>query len=152
LTALAYVYFFESIYQHGMAPGGYLYYFTATALGILLIGIEHALIALTLGAIAAALIIVLHLIVPYSTGLLPPPGAFITNVIANSAILFGVFFYAMRQITRSEAATERELQRSERLLADVQDKTRQLEVANTYKSHFLASASHDLRQPLHALN
>jgi signal transduction histidine kinase/CheY-like chemotaxis protein len=43
----------------------------------------------------------------------------------------------------------------ERLAHDnevIQDKTRQLEVANTYKSHFLASASHDLRQPLHALN
>jgi signal transduction histidine kinase len=152
LIALAYVYFFESIYQHGMAPGGYLYYFTATALGILLIGTEHALIALTLGAIAAALIIVLHLIVPYSTGLPPPPGAFIVNVIANSAVLFGVFFYAMRQITRSEAATERELQRSESLRKDIQDKTHQLEITNKYKSHFLASASHDLRQPLHALN
>jgi signal transduction histidine kinase len=58
----------------------------------------------------------------------------------------------MRQITRSEAATERELQRSESLLVDVQDKSRQLETASTYKSHFLASASHDLRQPLHALN
>jgi len=34
----------------------------------------------------------------------------------------------------------------------IQEKTRQLEIANTYKSHFLASASHDLRQPLHALN
>jgi two-component system, sensor histidine kinase len=30
--------------------------------------------------------------------------------------------------------------------------TLKLETANTYKSHFLASASHDLRQPLHALN
>jgi hypothetical protein len=28
------------------------------------------------------------------------------NVIANSAILFGVVFYAMRQITRSLGATE----------------------------------------------
>src|SRR5262245_27049582 len=43
----------------------------------------------------------------------------------------------------------------ERLARDnevIQDKTRQLEMANKYKSHFLASASHDLRQPLHALN
>jgi signal transduction histidine kinase/HAMP domain-containing protein len=39
-----------------------------------------------------------------------------------------------------------------RLFDEIQDKTRQLEVADKYKSHFLASASHDLRQPLHALN
>jgi len=39
-----------------------------------------------------------------------------------------------------------------RLFEEIQDKSRQLEVANKYKSHFLASASHDLRQPLHALN
>src|SRR5262245_15378101 len=39
-----------------------------------------------------------------------------------------------------------------RLFADIEDKGRQLETANKYKSHFLASASHDLRQPLHALN
>ena len=39
-----------------------------------------------------------------------------------------------------------------RLFDEIQDKTRQLELANTYKSRFLAAASHDLRQPLHALN
>jgi signal transduction histidine kinase/DNA-binding NarL/FixJ family response regulator len=39
-----------------------------------------------------------------------------------------------------------------RLFNEIQDKTRQLELANTYKSRFLAAASHDLRQPLHALN
>ena len=39
-----------------------------------------------------------------------------------------------------------------RLFDEIQDKSRQLEIANKYKSHFLASASHDLRQPLHALN
>jgi adenylate cyclase len=106
LAALAYVFTFRSTYQGGTASGGYLYYFTATAFGILLIGTEHVLITLTLGAIAAALIIVLHPIVPYNTGLLPPPGAFITNVIVNSALLFGIVFYAMRQVTRSEAAAE----------------------------------------------
>ena len=39
-----------------------------------------------------------------------------------------------------------------RLFDEIQDKGRQLEIASKYKSHFLASASHDLRQPLHALN
>lgn len=39
-----------------------------------------------------------------------------------------------------------------RLFDEIQDKRRQLELANTYKSRFLAAASHDLRQPLHALN
>lgn len=39
-----------------------------------------------------------------------------------------------------------------RLFEQVEEKSRQLEAASKYKSHFLASASHDLRQPLHALN
>jgi GAF domain-containing protein/DNA-binding NarL/FixJ family response regulator/anti-sigma regulatory factor (Ser/Thr protein kinase) len=39
-----------------------------------------------------------------------------------------------------------------RLFDEVQEKSRELELANTYKSRFLAAASHDLRQPLHALN
>jgi signal transduction histidine kinase/integral membrane sensor domain MASE1 len=38
-----------------------------------------------------------------------------------------------------------------RLFAEIEDKSRQLELANTAKSRFLAMASHDLRQPLHAL-
>lgn len=35
---------------------------------------------------------------------------------------------------------------------ELSEKSRQLEIANTYKARFLAAASHDLRQPLHALN
>jgi signal transduction histidine kinase/CheY-like chemotaxis protein len=39
-----------------------------------------------------------------------------------------------------------------RLFDELQAKSRQLELANTYKARVLAAASHDLRQPLHALN
>ena len=38
-----------------------------------------------------------------------------------------------------------------RSMGEVQEQARQLELASTFKSRFLASASHDLRQPLHAL-
>ena len=38
-----------------------------------------------------------------------------------------------------------------RLFAEIENKSRQLELANMAKSRFLAMASHDLRQPLHAL-
>jgi len=45
-----------------------------------------------------------------------------------------------------------QLQESYRTLEiKVEERTRELEVANTAKSRFLAAASHDLRQPLHAL-
>ena len=39
-----------------------------------------------------------------------------------------------------------------RLFDELQEKSRQLGIANLAKSRFLAAASHDLRQPLHALN
>jgi two-component system, sensor histidine kinase len=39
-----------------------------------------------------------------------------------------------------------------RLFDELRQKRHQLEIANTHKSRFLATASHDLRQPLHALN
>jgi signal transduction histidine kinase len=38
-----------------------------------------------------------------------------------------------------------------RLFNEIQEKSRQLEEASQHKSRFLAAASHDLRQPMHAL-
>jgi signal transduction histidine kinase/CheY-like chemotaxis protein len=39
-----------------------------------------------------------------------------------------------------------------RLFSEIEEKRRQLEIAGKQKSRFLAAASHDLRQPLHALS
>ena len=54
-------------------------------------------------------------------------------------------YYALRTAERAEEALARDNE-------IIQDKTRQLEIANKHKSHFLASASHDLREPLHPMN
>lgn len=60
---------------------------------------------------------------PRDTGFVSPTLLFVTNftatVIFNSAILYGIIFYAVRQMERAEAAAEREHKRSEGLLLNI---------------------------------
>jgi len=96
---------------------------TATALGILLIGTERFLLTIATGIIATGLIIIQQTVVPRDTGFVSPTelflGSFVTSVVASSAILYGIIFYAVRQFARAEEAAEREHQRSERLLVNI---------------------------------
>lgn len=123
LAAIAYALLFRTVYQVGTGGGAYLHYLTATALVVLLIGTEHAFLTVALAAVAAGLIILLHVIVPYNTGLLPPSSLFygnlVTNIISSTAILFSIIFYAVRQLARAEAVAEREYERSESLLSNI---------------------------------
>jgi adenylate cyclase len=123
LAAIAYVLLFRTAYQVGTGGGAYLHYLTATALVVLLIGTEHALLTAALAAVAAALIIVLHIIVPYNTGLLSASSLFygnlLPNIVLSTTILFSIIFYSFRQLARAEAAAEREHQRSESLLRNI---------------------------------
>jgi len=100
-----------------------MYYLSATALGILLIGAERFLLTLAIGIVAAALIIIQQTVLPRDAGFVSPTGLFlgnyVTSVVASSAILYGIIFYAVRQFTRAEEAAEREHQRSEGLLVNI---------------------------------
>lgn len=59
----------------------------------------------------------------------------------------------LERLLDERKATAAQLERQvEERTRELSEKSKQLEVANRYKSHFLSSASHDLRQPLHALN
>jgi adenylate cyclase len=121
LVALSFAQIFRTSYQVGTDGGAYLYYLTATALAVLLIGIEHVVLTAAIAAIAAALIVILHLVAPDHTGLISSEslfwGNFVTNVVVNVALLFIVVFYAFRQAARAEESAERELRRSESLLS-----------------------------------
>ena len=114
---------FRTSYQIGTGGGAFMYYLTATALGVLLIGTEHVVLTASAGAVAAVLVVILHIIAPPNTGLLSPEaqfwGNFVTNTVVNTVLLFTVMFYALRQVTRAEETAEREHQRSESLLTNI---------------------------------
>jgi signal transduction histidine kinase/ActR/RegA family two-component response regulator len=103
-----------------------------------MLGAERAFLSFAIGAVGTGLLIALHTGVVQDLSSYPiSPLTFALNAIGCSAALYLVVFYAVRQFTRAEEALE--------------ERTQQLELANLAKSRFLAAASHDLRQPLHAL-
>ena len=138
LVAIVFIWDFWITLRVGTTGGSTFVYFTACALGILTLGAEHAFLSFMIGAVATGLLIVLHTGVVRDLSSYPSsPLTFVVNVMGSSAALYLIVFYAVRQFTRAENALE--------------ERTHQLELANIAKSRFLATASHDLRQPLHAL-
>lgn len=122
-TALVYWHVFFLTLLLGTGSGIYMYYLTATALFILFVGNEHAVLAAMFGAAGAVLIIALHIVVPHDTGFMPEQTLFLTgfivSVVASLTIIFAIVLYAVQQIARAEAAAEREHERSEKLLANI---------------------------------
>jgi adenylate cyclase len=123
MVLLAYAFLFRTVWQIGTDGGGWLYYLSATALLILLIGFERLWLCIALSAAAAGLIVLLHVVVPDNAGLVSDRsvffGNFIFNVVANTVILFVVTWYAMRQVASAEARAEHEYARSEQLLTNI---------------------------------
>jgi adenylate cyclase len=107
----------------GTNGGERIGYFVTTALSILIIGTEHYLISIVIGVISVGLIVLTEIVLPRDSGFVSPTFLFLTNfatgVIFGSALLYGIIFYAVRQMERAEAAAEREHQRSEGLLVNI---------------------------------
>ena len=102
-----------------------------------------------LGVLAVALVVMLEARVPYNNGVLSSTmlllGGFLPAAVTTLFALMATVYYALRTAERAEEALARDNE-------IIQDRTRQLDIANKHKAHLIASASHDLRQPLHALN
>jgi adenylate cyclase len=106
----------------GTGIGIQLYYLVGAALTVLYLGSEYVALAFASGAVAAALIVILQVTVPYDTGLLPA-SVFYVSVVLNAVVSCGALLlivsYALREAARAEAAAEREYERSERLLVNI---------------------------------
>jgi signal transduction histidine kinase/CheY-like chemotaxis protein len=144
----AYAYAFVHICLIGTGSGIPLFFLVIAGLAFVGFGTERIVFPAFSGFLAAALIVASDALVPRTTGLYTPTYLFVMFVsmsLAAVALLMAIVYYALRTAELAEENLAREH-------AITLDQTHQLEMANTYKSHFLASASHDLRQPLHALN
>jgi signal transduction histidine kinase/CheY-like chemotaxis protein len=145
LTLQAYL--FSLTWLFGTGIGLQMLYLVAAAL-IFVFGRERFFLFVVLGILAVLQVVVLQIMVPHDTGLLDSAALFanfVFTVTVTVAALIAIVTFIVSEAERAEANLAREH-------AVVQEKSRQLEMADRYKSHFLASASHDLRQPLHALN
>jgi len=106
----------------GSGIGLHFYFAVAAAIVVLVLGIEHIVLASFLAALGAVLVIALELRVPHNTGTQPDWAftlGFIVNTIAAWVLVVATVWYAMREIARAERAMETEYQRSESLLANI---------------------------------
>ncbi len=119
---VAYSTVFVTTWHVGTAAGLQSYLLVAASMIVLILGIEHLVLAGTLAAVGAILAIVLENFVPRDTGVEPAwilHAGFATSVLSASLLAFATVSYALRSIGRAEAAMEMEYERSESLLANI---------------------------------
>ncbi|WP_166428005.1 adenylate/guanylate cyclase domain-containing protein [Mycolicibacterium mucogenicum] len=106
----------------GRGSGQQLYFLVAASLVVLVLGIEHIVVASAVAAVGAALIIALQYLVPVDTGVQPQwvtTVGFVVAVVSSWVLVVATIWYAMHEINRAETALAAEYARSESLLANI---------------------------------
>ncbi len=106
----------------GTGSGLPFYYLVAATLMVLILGVDHLVLASVLAALGAATVIALEIVVPYNTGVQPDWAfrlGFILTVVSAWVMVVAVVWYALREIRRAREAMEAEYERSERLLTNI---------------------------------
>lgn len=108
--------------QIGTDSGVQFYYLVSASLAVLVLGIEHVVMAGTVVTLGAVLAVYLQFRVPQDTGIQPRWAlnlAFILTTAGACLLIFLTVWYAMREVSRAEAAMEVEYSRSEALLTNI---------------------------------
>jgi adenylate cyclase len=106
----------------GTGSGLQFYYVVAAAIMLVVLGVDHIVLAMVLSALGAATVILLELFVPHDTGTQPPwafQASFILTVITAWVLVIATLWFALREIRRAREAMEAEYERSEQLLTNI---------------------------------
>ncbi len=108
--------------QIGTDSGVQFYFLVSASLAVLVLGVEQLALAGIVVAVGAGLVIYLQFMVPADTGLQPRwalDAGFIFATVGACILMLATVWYAMREVSRAEAAMEVEYTRSEALLANI---------------------------------
>jgi adenylate cyclase len=106
----------------GTASGLQFYFVVVAAVAVLMLGIDHIVLASVLVAIGVALVITLQFMVPADTHVQPEWSVtvgFVVSIVSACIMAVAAVSYALREIERAEGAMESEYERSETLLANI---------------------------------
>jgi adenylate cyclase len=120
--AVAYTSITVLCWHLGTGSGLLFYYLVAATIMVLILGVDHLVLASVLAAILAATVIALEVTVPDNTGVQPDWSfklGFFLTVISAWGMVVAVVWYALREIRRARKAMEAEYQRSETLLTNI---------------------------------
>jgi adenylate cyclase len=108
--------------QIGTDSGVQFYYLVSASLAVLVLGMDHLVLAGSTVAVGAGLVIALQFLVPPDTGIQPRwaiNAGFVFTTAGACLLMFATVWYAMREVARAEDAMEVEYKRSEALLANI---------------------------------
>jgi adenylate cyclase len=106
----------------GSGIGLQFYFVVAAALVVLILGIDHMVIASTLAVLGAVTVVVMELFVPHNTGVQPDWAftlGFVINTVSVWVLIIATVWFSLRETARAERAMEAEYERSEALLANI---------------------------------
>lgn len=106
----------------GTGAGLHFYFLVTATVAVLILGIERIVLASTLVAIGAAIVITLQFTVPADTGVQPQWSmtvGFVVSTISTCIMVVAAVGFALREIARAEHSMELEYERSESLLANI---------------------------------
>jgi adenylate cyclase len=109
-------------WQLGTGSGLLFYYLLAATLMVVILGVDHLVLASVLAVLGAATVIAMAFFVPYNTGVQPDwalKSGFVLTVISCFVMAIAVVWYALRETRRAREAMEAEYERSETLLANI---------------------------------